>query len=122
MTDKLLIVMEHASSENPEDVAKPLFQATVAAAMEYDVEVVLMGEARRLAEPGVAQTYLVDPERGKTAYDFIRSAVNVGVRFRVCREEQDGSSFDWIPEVDDFVGRGYIADRTSRPSTMLLTY
>ena len=38
MADKLTIVMLNTDSANPSELGEPFFQATVAAAMEYEVE------------------------------------------------------------------------------------
>jgi uncharacterized protein len=122
MAEKLLIVIEDADPSEPETVAKPLFQATVAAAMEYEVEVVLAGNARCLAEPGVAERIVVQPERGKTALDFIRSAVDVGVKFRVCPHDASCPPQNVIPEIESFVERAYIAERAPVASTVMLNY
>ena len=38
MADKLMIVMVNTDPANPGELGAPFFQATVAAAMEYEVE------------------------------------------------------------------------------------
>ena len=43
MAEKLLIVMVNTDPTNASELGAPFFQATVAAAMEYEVEVVLTG-------------------------------------------------------------------------------
>ena len=45
MADKLMIVMVNTDPRDPAELGAPFFQATVAAAMEYEVEVVLTGRA-----------------------------------------------------------------------------
>ena len=50
MADKLLIVMVNTDPTNPSELGAPFFQATVAAAMEYEVEVVMTGRAGELAK------------------------------------------------------------------------
>ena len=40
MRNKLLIIMANSDPANPEEFGPPLFQATVAAAMDYEVEVI----------------------------------------------------------------------------------
>ena len=45
MADKLLIIMVNTDPKNGAELGAPFFQATVAAAMEYEVEIVLTGQA-----------------------------------------------------------------------------
>ena len=54
MADKLIIVMMNSDPANPSELGAPFFQAAVAAAMEYEVEVLLTGRAGELARKGVA--------------------------------------------------------------------
>jgi len=50
MADKLLMVMVNTDPSNPQELGAPFFQATVAAAMDFDVEVVLTARAGELAK------------------------------------------------------------------------
>ena len=52
MADKLMIVMVNTDPSDPSELGAPFFQATVAAAMEYEVEVVLTGRAGRMTPEG----------------------------------------------------------------------
>ena len=58
---KLLVVMVNTDPSDPAEVGPPLFQATVAAAMDYDVEVVLTGKAGELAIIGKASSTKLKP-------------------------------------------------------------
>ena len=40
MAEKLIIVMANTDPKNGEELGAPIFQATVAAAMDYDVDVI----------------------------------------------------------------------------------
>ena len=42
MADKLLVVLANANLEHPPELVPPLLQATVAAAMEFEVEILLV--------------------------------------------------------------------------------
>jgi predicted peroxiredoxin len=55
MADKLMIVMVNTDPRDGPELGAPFFQATVAAAMDYDVEVILTGRAGELAIKGVAE-------------------------------------------------------------------
>ena len=55
MAEKLMIVMVNTDPANPSELGAPFFQATVAAAMEFEVEVIMTGRAGQLATKGVAE-------------------------------------------------------------------
>ena len=46
MAKKLIIIMVNTDPRNGEELGAPFFQATVAAAMDYEVEVDLHGNGR----------------------------------------------------------------------------
>ena len=48
MAKKLIIVMANTDTRNGEELGAPIFQATVAAAMEYEVDVICTATAGRL--------------------------------------------------------------------------
>ena len=54
MAEKLIIIMLNTDPKNGEELGAPIFQATVAAAMEYEVEVICTATAGRLMKKGVA--------------------------------------------------------------------
>jgi uncharacterized protein len=68
MADKLLIVMVNTDPHNPSELGAPFFQATVAAAMEFEVEVILTGRAGELAKKGVAENLFVQEGSSKSVY------------------------------------------------------
>ena len=55
MSGKLIIVMANTDPRNGEELGAPIFQATVAAAMEYEVDVICTATSGRLMKKGVAQ-------------------------------------------------------------------
>ena len=59
MADKLLIIMVNTDPKNGPEMGAPFFQATVAAAMEYEVEIILTGNSGKLAKTGVADNLFV---------------------------------------------------------------
>jgi predicted peroxiredoxin len=60
MSNKLVIVMANTDPRNGEELGAPIFQATVAAAMEYEVEVICTATSGRLMKKGVAEKLHVD--------------------------------------------------------------
>ena len=52
MAEKLIIVMANTDTRNGEELGAPIFQATVAAAMEYEVDVICTATSGRLMKKG----------------------------------------------------------------------
>ena len=97
MADKLVIIMVNTDPRNGEELGAPFFQATVAAAMDYDVEVICTATAGQLMKMGVADKLLVKEGSPKTVYDFIKDAPEAVGRRSV---EADGG----LATDDDRVG------------------
>jgi predicted peroxiredoxin len=122
MADKLLIVMVNTDPANGSELGAPFFQATVAAAMEYDVEVVMTGRSGQLAIKGVAENLYVQEGSSKSVYDFIKDAVEAGVSFKVCTPTLDLWGSDLIPEIEETVGGAYVISEAMDDDTVTFTY
>jgi predicted peroxiredoxin len=122
MADKLLIVMVNTDPGIPSELASPLFQATVAAAMEYEVEVILTGRAGELAVKGIAEKILAQKDSTKTIYELIKDAHEAGVRFKVCTPTLDEWGDKLIPEIEETVGGAYIISEAMDDDTVTFTY
>ncbi len=122
MADKLLIVMVNTDPRDGPELGAPFFQATVAAAMEYDVEVVLTGRSGELAVKGVAENLHVQPGSPKSVYDFMKDAHEAGVRFKVCTPTLELWGKDLIPEIEETVGGAYVVSRAMDDDTVTFTY
>ncbi|MEJ2173477.1 MAG: DsrE family protein [bacterium] len=122
MADKLLIVMVNTDPKNPEELGAPFFQATVAAAMEHEVEVVLTGRAGQLAVKGVAEKLHVKQGSPKTVYDFIKDAHEAGVKFKVCTPTLELWGDDLIPEIEETVGGAYVISQAMDDDVVTFTY
>jgi predicted peroxiredoxin len=122
MADKLMIVMVNTDPANPSELGAPFFQATVAAAMDYDVEVILTGRAGELAMRGVAEKIIVQQGSKRTAYDFIQEAHEAGVTFKVCTPTLEFWGDDLIPEIDETVGGAYLISEAMDDATVTFTY
>ncbi|MBS3800944.1 MAG: DsrE family protein [Thioalkalivibrio sp.] len=122
MADKLMIVMVNTDPTNGSELGAPFFQATVAAAMEYDVEVVLTGRAGELAKKGVAENLYVQEGSSKSVYDFIKDATEAGVALKVCTPTLDLWGNDLIPEVEETVGGAYVISEAMDEDTVTFTY
>jgi predicted peroxiredoxin len=122
MADKLMIVMVNTDPTNGSELGAPFFQATVAAAMEYDVEVVLTGRAGELAVKGVAEKLTVQEGSPKSVYDFIKDAHEAGVKFKVCTPTLELWGDDLIPEIEETVGGAYVISEAMDDDTVTFTY
>jgi len=122
MANKLLIVMVNTDPKNPEELGAPFFQATVAAAMEHEVEVVLTGRAGQLAVKGVAEKLHVKEGSPKTVYDFIQDAHEAGVKFKVCTPTLELWGNDLIPEIEETVGGAYVISQAMDDDVVTFTY
>jgi predicted peroxiredoxin len=122
MADKLLIIMVNTDPSDPAELGAPFFQATVAAAMDFEVEVVLTGRAGELAKRGVAEKLHVVQGSPKSVYDFMKDAHDAGVQFKVCTPTLELWGDDLIPEIDETVGGAYVISQAMDDDTVTLTY
>jgi predicted peroxiredoxin len=126
MADKLVIVMANTDTRNGEELGAPIFQATVAAAMEYDVEVICTATAGRLMKKGVAEKLVVKEGSPKSVMDFITDAHEAGVKFFCCSPNLDlfdMTEEDLIPECSGVVGGAHLIEQImEEEDTRVLTY
>lgn len=122
MADKLMVVMVASDPANPSALGSPFTQATVAAAMEYEVEVIMTGRAGELARNGVAEKLLVPESNNRTVYDFMQEAHRAGVVFKVCEPTRDMWGEDLIPEIHETVGGAYLISEAMDDATVTFTY
>lgn len=125
MPKKLLIVMANTDPRNGEELGAPIFQASVAAAMDYDVEVICTATAGRLMKKGEAEKLTVKPGSPKTVYDFIKDAHEAGVKFYCCSPNLDLFNMtkdDLIPECSGIVGGAYMIEEVMEGDCKVLTY
>lgn len=122
MADKLLIIMVNTDPNNGAELGAPFFQATVAAAMEYEVEVILTGRSGELAVRGVAEKLYIKPDSKQTVYDYIQEAYEAGVKFKVCTPTLELWGDDLIPEVTETIGGAYIISEAMDDNTVTFTY
>ncbi len=61
MTRRLLIVLVNTDPRNVEELGAPFYHAAVAAAMDYEVDVVCTATAGKLMRKGVAEGLKVKP-------------------------------------------------------------
>ena len=122
MPKKLMIVMVNTDPANGAELGAPFFQATVAAAMEYEVEVILTARSGELAVTGVAAKLFVQEGDPKSVYDLIKDAHEAGVKFKVCTPTLELWGRDLIPEIEETVGGAYIISQAMDENTVTFTY
>ncbi|MBI1422319.1 MAG: peroxiredoxin [Gammaproteobacteria bacterium] len=122
MAEKLLIILLNTNPDNPAEAGTPFFQATVAASMEYEVEIVFTGAAGQLAQQGVAEKIALRNTDSGTLYDVIKQAHEAGVSLKVCAPAKAMWGDNLIPEVQETVGGGYIISAAMSDNTVTFTY
>lgn len=125
MARKLIIVMANTDPRNGEELGAPIFQATVAAAMDYEVDVICTATAGRLMKRGVAESLTVKPGSPKTVYDFIKDAHEAGVKFYCCSPNLDlfdMTEKDLIPECTGIVGGAHLIEEVMEGDCKVMTY
>ena len=126
MADKLLIIMVNTDTRNGEELGAPFFQATVAAAMDYEVEVVCTATSGKLMKKGVADKLVVKEGSPKTVYDFIKDAHEAGAKFFCCSPNLDlfdMTADDLIPECEGIIGGAAVIEKVMEDDDLkVLTY
>jgi predicted peroxiredoxin len=122
MRKKLLIIMANADPKNAEEIAAPLFQATVAAAMSHEVEVVFTGWTGILATEGKAEDLEINHDTHRTIYDVIKDANKAGVTFKMCTSSLDMWAEALIPEIEEAIGSAYVVGEAMDEDTVTFTY
>ena len=122
MANKLMIIMVNTDPANSSELGAPFFQATVAAAMDYEVEVILTARSGEIAKKGVAEKLFVKEGSAKSVYDFIKDAHEAGVQFKVCTPTLDLWGDDLIPEISETVGGAYVIEQAMDEDVVTFTY
>jgi predicted peroxiredoxin len=102
-----LIVLMNTDPRNVEELGAPFYYAAVAAAMDYEVDVLCTATAGRLMLKGVAEALSVKPGEAKTVHDWIKEAHEHGARFWACPANLDlfdRTENDLIPECKGLMG------------------
>ncbi|HKA80240.1 MAG TPA: DsrE/DsrF/DrsH-like family protein [Xanthobacteraceae bacterium] len=125
MTKRLLIVLMNTDPRNVEELGAPFYHAAVAAAMDYQVDVVCTATAGKLLCKGVAQALSLKSGNAKTVYDWIKEAHEQGARFWACPanlELFDIAESDLIPECNGMMGAAAMIQDIMDGECRVLTY
>lgn len=69
MAQKLIVIMANTDPRNGEELGAPIFQASVAAAMEYEVDVICTATAGCLMKKGVAVAEAYEAKMAADGFD-----------------------------------------------------
>jgi uncharacterized protein len=125
VSKKLIIIMANTDPRNGEELGAPIFQASVAAAMSYEVEVICTSTAAKLLKKGVADKLTMKLGDARTVYDFIKEAHAAGVKFYCCSPGLDLFDMhreDLIPECAGIVGAAHFIEEIMTGESKVLTY
>lgn len=122
MADKLLIVLVNTDPGNPQELDVAFSQAIVAAAMEYEVEIIFTGRAGELAKSGFSAAISVPAEKPCSVYDLIQEAHRAGVTLKVCTPVTGLGDDDLIDEIDETVGGAYLISEAMDDATVTFTF
>ncbi|MBX3522833.1 MAG: DsrE family protein [Xanthobacteraceae bacterium] len=125
MKRKLLVVLVNTDPKNGEELAAPFYHAAIAAALDYEVDVVLAATAGKLLVKGVAEKLHVKQDHPKTVYDWIREAHDHGAKFWACPANMDLfdiSDDDLVPECAGMMGAADMIERIMGDEYRVLTY
>ncbi len=122
MADKLLIVLSSIDISRAEAILPPLSQANIAAAMDYDVEVLFTGHTGRLSIKGVAEKITLEHSSYQNIYELIKEGFEAGVKYKVCTPSLDLWGDDLIAEIGETVGGAYMISETMDDSVATLAY
>ena len=125
MAQKLLIVLVNTDPRNPEELGAPFYHAAVAAAMDYEVDVICAATAGKLMRKGVAEALCIKPGEKKTVYDWIREAHGQGARFWACPANLDlfdMTAEELIAECRGLMGAAAMIEKVMSDDYRVLTY
>src|SRR4030081_1905585 len=122
---RLLILLVNTDPRNAEELGAPFYYAAIAAAMDYEVDVLCTATAGKLLLKGVAEKLCVKPGDPKTIYDWIKEAHDQGARFWACPanlELFDKSEVDLIPECSGLMGAAAMIQDVMDGECKVLTF
>ena len=125
MTQRLLILLVNTDPRNVEELGAPFYYAAVAAAMDYEVDVLCTATAGKLMFAGVAENLTIKQGDPMTVYGWIKEAHTQGARFWACPanlELFDKSEADLIPECSGVMGAAAMIQGVMDGSYRVLTF
>lgn len=125
MADKIVIMLLNLELDAPGTLGAPFFQATVASAMDLEVEIYFAARTTRLLVRGVADAIYPGTAREKSVYSFMQDAHEAGVKFYACAGAMDENGLNTdnaVPELDGIRGGGAFIGEVVEDNVATLTY
>jgi predicted peroxiredoxin len=125
MANKVLIMLVNANPDIPATLAPPFYQAAVAAAMEFEVEVYFASRTVLLLRKGVAESLYPGQRTEKSVYAFMQDAHEAGAKFYACAAGVQEHGIDErtaIPELDGLRGGAAFISEAVQEGVVTLTY
>ena len=125
MTQRLLILLVNTDPRNVEELGAPFYYAAVAAAMDYEVDVLCTATAGKLMFKGVAENLTIKQSEAMTVYGWIKEAHGQGARFWACPanlELFDKTEADLIPECSGVMGAAAMIQGVMDGTCRVLTF
>jgi predicted peroxiredoxin len=125
VTQRLLILLVNTDPRNVEELGAPFYYAAVAAAMDYEVDVLCTATAGKLMFKGVAEKLIIKQSEAMTAYGWIKEAHGQGARFWACPanlELFDKTEADLIPECSGVMGAAAMIQGVMDGTCRVLTF
>ncbi len=122
---RLLIVLMNTDPRNPEELAAPFYYAAVAAAMDYEVDLLCTATSGKLMFKGVAEAIRIKADEDKTVLDWIREAHDQGVKLWACPanlELFDKDDIDLIAECSGMMGAAAMIQTVMEGEARVLTF
>lgn len=122
MSERLLVVVTNSDPRNPCEIVEPIYNAMVAASMDYHVEMIFSGRAGEILVKGIAEEIPTLKDNDRTVAHLIQDALTAGVIIKASKHLTTRWGEELIPEVEDIVGAGYIISEVMSNSTKTLSY
>jgi predicted peroxiredoxin len=125
VTQRLLILLVNTDPRNVEELGAPFYYAAVAAAMDYEVDVLCTATAGKLMFKGVAEALTIKQGEAMTVYGWIKEAHGQGAKFWACPanlELFDKTEADLIPECSGVMGAAAMIQGVMDGTCRVLTF
>ena len=125
MTQRLLILLVNTDPRNVEELGAPFYYAAVAAAMDYEVDVLCTATAGKLMFKGVAENLTIKQSEAMTVYGWIKEAHGQGAKFWACPanlELFDKTEADLIAECSGVMGAAAMIQGVMDGTCRVLTF
>jgi predicted peroxiredoxin len=125
VTQRLLILLVNTDPRNVEELGAPFYYAAVAAAMDYEVDVLCTATAGKLMFKGVAEQLTIKQGEAMTVYGWIKEAHGQGAKFWACPanlELFDKTEADLIPECSGVMGAAAMIQGVMDGTCRVLTF